>query len=459
MLRKLLFREYYRVTGRGHVLREVDTIDQEHFLTRPEIEEKNSRRMHHILRHAASTVPFYRELLGGVGITEATVWQHLQGLPPMTKRMIRKEGDRLFSEKPGKKVRWNTSGGSTGEPIRLKQDEYMAHRHRSGELLYMRWAGHELGSPHVLIWGVPQETVGKGISTHEKVFRFICNQTYLNCYRISDSELTEWIKVINRVRPAVIEAYVDAIYDLSVHILRHGCKVNMPRGIIASAGVLTEERRKTISEAFGCPILNRYGSREVSNVACSCQLGTELHVNESWAYLEIVNDFGSPCEPGEEGNILVTLYWNKTMPLIRYRIEDRGAWAPDGKCVCGRTTRRLIQVCGRMNDFLVAGNGTKINGTALTTLLYEVDGIRRYQYKQSVTGEITLIVEPELSSKKEVLTRDTAPALAKLRELVPGRQVNLEIVKEIPPSNSGKYRYIVNEMAGLNLPIDKEKRF
>jgi phenylacetate-CoA ligase len=367
-------------------------------------------------------------------------------MPVLTKNLIRSEEENLLSERPGKEVRWNTSGGSTGEPIRLRQDRDMAWAHRSNELMYLGWAGHQLGEPHVLIWGVPQETMGGKPSFHEKVFRFACNQTYLNCYETTDEILEGWIEVINRVRPSVIEAYVDAIFELSKYVLANNRAIFRPKGIITSAGVLTEARRIAIESAFCARVYNRYGSREVANVACSCFKNNELHVNEAWCHLEIVDDDGQPCATGEEGDILVTLFHNRTMPLIRYRIEDRGVWADGFVCACGRKTRRLATVVGRRNDFLIALGDKKINGTALTTLLYGVPGIRRYQYHQDANGTVTLLVElfPDAQATKTRKALD--PLIAQLRRLLGGRQVELKITETVLPSKSGKYRYVVNDM-------------
>jgi phenylacetate-CoA ligase len=446
-IRGAIFTGYYQATGRGTILDGVAELNNLHFAPRDVLETQTRAKLAAILSHAAATVPYYRDLIGRKDISTESAFSVLKNLPVLSKAMIRKEGERLVSEKPGTKPKWNTSGGSTGEPIRLLQDKEMAHKHRSAELMYLQWAGHKPGDQHVLIWGVPQETVGKGVSLHERIFRFVCNETYLNCYKISNDLLDSWIETLNRRRPSVIEAYVDAMVALSERVLETGAKVPSPRGIITSAGVLTQEGRELITKAFQAPIFNRYGSREVANVACSCSRNEELHVNEPWCHLEIVNDDGSPCVQGEEGHILVTVYANRTMPLIRYRIEDRGAWGGSDVCRCGRTTRRLARVCGRMSDYLVASDGTKINGTALTTLLYSVSGIQRFQYRQVANGKVVLAAIPAVPSEEASLKKALAKPAAELRQLLKGREVEVLTVKEILPSKSGKYRYIINEMA------------
>jgi phenylacetate-CoA ligase len=421
-------------------------MDRFQFASRDEIDVQVRQNLCQLLLHAARTVPYYRDLIDVRNLSEATAISMLQRMPILTKDLIRQEGKRLISERAARRSRWNTSGGSTGEPVRLLQDRDMLNKSRATELLFMRWAGHARGEPHLFIWGVPQATFHEKISYHEILFRLIHNETYLNCYRITDDTLRVWIECINARRPTLIEAYADAIYDLSCFIVEKRSSVRSPRAIITSAGVLTPHMREVVTRAFRCPVLNRYGSREVSAVACSCMSGHELHVNEYGCYVEVVDQQECPCEQGIEGDILVTLLANYAMPLIRYRIQDRGIWA-SGPCPCGRTTRRLAAVSGRQSDYLLALDASRINGTALTTLLYPVCSIRRYQYRQVQPDRVVLAVVPKEGVALDALKTEMEAPLGRLRIMLGGVSVELAVVDKIMPSNSGKYRYIINDVA------------
>jgi phenylacetate-CoA ligase len=444
-LRGTCFAGYYWLTGRRSLLSYVKYMDDLHRASRSEIDAHVHRNLYHLLNHAFRTVPYYRNLVGRDVLSESTAVSILQKLPILTKDIIRKETKILISEVLGRKPMWNTSGGSTGEPIRLLQDRRMRNLSKATKLLFMRWAGHKMGEPHVLIWGVPQATFSERISLHDRIYCIVHNETYLNCYNINDEVIHNWIHCVNTKRPTLIEAYVDAIYELSRRINSEGLYISRPRAIITSAGVLQPHMKEEITQAFNCTVLNRYGSREVSDMACSCLSSDELHVNEFLCYLEIVDDQGEPCEVGVEGNILVTLFTNYTMPLIRYQIEDRGIWA-SGHCLCGRNTRRLVGISGRQSDYLLASDGTKINGTALTTLLYPVTGIRRYQYRQTQKGKLVLAVVPVQGINVERLRKEILLTLQRLESMLQGGVVELAIVDEIIPSKSGKYRYILNEL-------------
>lgn len=444
-IRGTCFAGYYWCTGRRSLLSQVRYLDKLNFASRSEIDAQAHRNLFHLLSHAIRSVPYYRNLISVENLSEATAASCLRRMPVLTKDIVRREGKRLISEERGSRVRWNSSGGSTGEPIRLLQDRNMAYHGRATELLFMRWAGHRMGEPHVLIWGVPEATFNEKISLHERIFRLVHNETYLNCYKITNDILRTWVEYINTKCPTLIEAYVDAIYELSRLIIRQDIYVESPRAIITSAGVLEPNMREAITQVFDCPVLNRYGSREVGGIACSCLSSSELHINEFSHYVEVVDEDGNPSEDGIEGDILVTLLTNYTMPLIRYRIQDRGIWA-SGPCPCGRTTRRLVNITGRQNDYLLAADGSRINGTALTTLLYPVSGIKRYQYRQVQKDKVVLTVVPNDGFDVDILKKEIQSPLERLKAMLHGVSVELRIVDEIIPSKSGKYRYILNEL-------------
>ena len=412
---------------------------------RADIDSQVKYRLHRLLSYASINIPYYHSLVNHEELSESTILSDIKKFPILTKSIIRSQGKNLISEQNCGRTMWNTSGGSTGEPVRLLQDINMMYKGRAIELLYMRWAGHKMGEPHVLIWGVPEDTFNENISLHERIYRIIHNETYLNCYKITDEMLSKWIQCINKKRPTLIEAYVDAIYELSRLIIEKKLSINSPRAIITSAGVLMPHMKEVITKAFDCPVINRYGSREVGAIACSCMTSSELHVNEYACYVEIVDDDGNPCKDGTEGDILVTLLTNYAMPPVRYKIQDKGIWA-SGPCPCGQNTKRLTNISGRQSDYLLASDGSKINGTALTTLLYPVSHIiKRYQYRQVKKNKVVLQVVSIDGSDIQSLKREMQPLLEKLKSMLLRVPVELNIVDEIIPSKSGKYRYIIRE--------------
>src|SRR5690606_33754784 len=122
------------------------------------------------------------------------------------------------------------------------------------------------------------------------------------------------------------------------------------RAVQSSAETLTDEDRAIIEEGVGAPLYNRYGAREVGNIAHECDHHNGLHLEMEHSIVEIVDDAGRPLtEPGAEGDVVVTSLTNGATPLIRYRLGDI-ARVGQRSCPCGRGSALLDAVLGRITE-------------------------------------------------------------------------------------------------------------
>ena len=125
-----------------------------------------------------------------------------------------------------------------------------------------------------------------------------------------------------------------------------------------TADTLRDHMRARIERVYGCPVTNRYGSRELGDIAGQCSAVQGLHVFPWANYVEVVDDAGRPVGPGEEGELAVTSLINRAMPLIRYRIGDRGILARPGEgCSCGRPGQVLERITGAARTCSGAATG------------------------------------------------------------------------------------------------------
>ena len=90
---------------------------------------------------------------------------------------------------------------------------------------------------------------------------------------------------------------------------------------------------------------------------------------------------------GEIGDVLVTDLENFGMPLIRYAIGDRAAFAAAGACDCGRGLPRLATVEGRSMDVIRFPNGSAVGGTYWTITLRKIPGYRTISSRSESPAE------------------------------------------------------------------------
>jgi len=343
--------------------------------------ETVTRALRRLLRHCESTVPHYAELLEetGVGRIEEDPRACLQRLPILTKEIIRANFCRLRSnDLPRRKWHLNTSGGSTGEPVRLVQDADYDDRSAAIGLFYNSLLGCEVGEPVVKLWGSERDLQGGTKCRKARFFNWLTNTTWLNAFLMSPERMLGFIQTLNRLRPRLIVAYAQAAYELAQFAERERVSVAPQRAVLTSAGTLYPFMREKIASVFGCEVYNLYGSREVSDIACELPGLNGLWVAPWGTFVEIVDEAGRPVPPGTEGNIVVTCLTNYAMPLLRYWIGDRGSLLPDGTMAGHPGTQVLKHVTGRSVDVFRTRDQTLVDGEYFTHLLYFRPCVRKF---------------------------------------------------------------------------------
>jgi phenylacetate-CoA ligase len=84
---------------------------------------------------------------------------------------------------------------------------------------------------------------------------------------------------------------------------------------------------------------------------CTEQKG--FHIWSDIALIEIIDPVsGESLEPGQKGELTVTILQKEALPMIRYRIGDITSMNDD-TCSCGRTHPRVQRIKGRVDDMLI----------------------------------------------------------------------------------------------------------
>src|SRR3546814_3537656 len=133
------------------------------------------------------------------------------------------------------------------------------------------------------------------------------------------------------------------------------------------------------------------------------------HVQSENVLLEVVDDDGRPCGPGETGRVLITSLHNFATPLIRYELGD---YAEVGSpCACGRGLPVIKQVLGRKRNRLILSDGRSEfpylgdheEFRAITTK------VREFQYIQrsvDVIEKLMVVSEPLTASEETAQKAD-----------------------------------------------------
>ena len=353
--------------------------------------------------------------------------------PIMTKTDYIKHHDEIRSdEKFDKPLHIISTSGSTGIPFSVEQN-YEKRARLIAELKYMgKLVGYQSHEKMLQLRAYHGIVFDRKVDKRENIWRYdICN--------MSDRAIEEIINWILIWKPRTIYGYASAMETICDYIIRSKNRYQFKtlKSVGTSADMLTPECAGKINKVFDCLLYDRYADMEMGMFAQRIYGQTNFILNKSSYYFEILKiDSDEPADEGETGRIVVTDFYNRAFPMIRYDTGDLGIYCiKDGEM-------QLKEVLGRRIDSIYSVNGNLISPHAISRKMLGLKNILQWQFVQKGTTEYLL----RLNSNGKV---DEIDILKRLHEVL-GESANIKVQYEddIPlVPNSQKRRYIINEMS------------
>lgn len=436
---RLLFPLHERIKGHqsAAVKRRLET-SQWH--STEEIERRRVERLRAFLIDIGKHVPYYKDLFAKSDFdpTKVEAITALQALPFLTKAIIRHHTDALKADDHGPLSRYNT-GGSSGEPLVFYIGKARSSHDVAAKWRATRWWGVDIGDPEMVIWGSPIE-----LGAQDRLRRLrdgLMRSHLLPAFDMSASNLDGFVDAIRSVRPKMLFGYPSALAHIARHAQARGVDMT---GLGIKVAFVTSERlyddqREVIGRLFGCPVANGYGSRDAGFIAHECPEGG-MHVMAEDIVVELVDSQDRVVANGQPGEIVVTHLGTRDFPFLRYRSGDIAVMDSQA-CACGRGLPLLKEIQGRSTDFVLASDGTVMHGLSLIYVLRDLPGIQSFKIIQE-TAQHTRV----LLVTNQAFTRETRELIDSgfRRRLGADVRVELQLVEDIPPAASGKYRYVVS---------------
>ena len=408
-------------------LKEIKKVSK---LSNEEAKKYQDKKLKKLVLYSWENVPYYKKILekSRVVVNGKVNLNNYSRIPILTKEIIKKEGKNLYSKEKRKGVFENTSGGSTGEPVRFLQDKEYDEWNKANKIFYKIVAGQDIGEIELRFWGSERDLL-EGKETPKIRFRnWAYNRKEFNTFKMSEKEMLDYVKKWNEYNPSWVESYVQSIYEFAKFIEKNKLKIKSPEnGILTSAGTLYLEMKETLERVFRCKVYNRYGSREVGDLACGSD---KLKISFWNQKVEIINK-----------KVYVTNLNNYSMPLIRYEIGDMAEF--------GKNEFELGKVLGRVNNMVKTSKGI-VDSAAITSALYfDLKGklftsFSKYQLIQKKKDEFELKI---VVSDKGKWTKDQRDIENVMKSIL-GKEISFKFkeVKEIESLKSGKYEYIRSDI-------------
>jgi phenylacetate-CoA ligase len=400
-----------------------------------------------LLIHSFETVPFYNSLFKAHGFTsenlKKTELDDLSKFPVLTKEDLRKNGiSSLLSSKKEKRGSFFSSSGSTGTPTRILFSELMHQRWSAAfEARIRNWAGVTHLDGRGMIGGRRIVPDGESKGPFYRV-NYSEKQVYFSAYHISPETGPDYARALGKYRPVYMTGYAMSNYLLAN--VFHNAEIDVPglKAVITSSEKLTSEMRDILEKVYKCKTYDSYSGVEACGLISENEYG-QLLISPDVGIMEILNDEGKSCLPGEEGEIYSTGFLNYDQPLIRYKIGDRVRLARNQETLCGRNMIKIDEITGRTEDLIKGPDGRQM--VRFHGLYLNIGGLISGQIVQHKLDYFTirLLVDKTTYKKDESEKSIERRLISQLGSV----NVSFEYPDQIATGPNGKYKAVISELS------------
>lgn len=399
-------------------------------------------RLADLVDYARAHVPHYRSIaqMSRRRDPRDALASTLAAIPPLEKTAYRDEPLRLLSnELPRSRWKRGSTSGTTGTALQLWYSSGAIAEEYAAVWRARRRFGVNPKDPHLAFGGrmiVPFQTRKPPYWRHDSGL----NQTLFSLYHMSPENLPAYVDAVHAAKAVYAQGYPSSLHLVGRAMLDAGRP--LPRGRLAAVFTSSESvlayQRAVIEEAFGAPVVDRYGASEFAVSMTACPLGN-LHVDMEFCIVEVeVVERG----PGwVRGPLVVTGFANRATPFIRYRIGDVGTRL-ESACPCGRAGDVFESVDGRIEDYVVTPDGRKLG--RLDHVFKKLTDIAEAQIVQVAVDRIVVRVVAQASyseASERALRHELRIRLGEAME------ISLEQVETIAREPNGKLRAVKSLLA------------
>jgi phenylacetate-CoA ligase len=449
LFQEVLYPAWESVVRRRPTLHHWKTLERTQWSSADELRAFQNAELRKLLGHAYAHVPHERRRFekAGVRADEVRTVDDLGKLPLLTRdEAVSHFEERKSTAPPLFEIDKMTSG-TTGVPLAFGYDRGSEYWRQAVKLRGYSWAGYRPGDRSVHFWGsaaaLHPPPLARRIKT--SLDHSVRREHFVDCTERSPRALDDVLGLLRKLRPKVLVCYAQAGVALARRVLETGRRDFGDFSVICAAERLFPADRVLVREAFGPAIFETYGSREVMLIAAECEAHSGLHVSMENLIVEVVvrGDAGErPAAPGELGEVAVTDLHNYGAPFIRYLTGDLAVPRPMERCACGRWLTKLDRVEGRTTDTLRDGSGRPVSGLFFNVLFASLAReVRGFQVVQRRDGAIDLKVVRTDRFDEHVLEK----LRTNTEKFIPGVELRVELVPELPVDRGGKLRVVVVE--------------
>ena len=371
-----------------------------------EIKSFQEEKLKELLNYLSEKSTYYKRLFNEHNIDVSTIntIDDLVKIPTTTKDQLQAFNDDFLCVHKSKIIDYVTTSGTLGDPVTFALTDNDLERLAYNEAISFACAG------------VEKEDVLQLMTTIDR--RFMAGLAYFLGVRKLGAGIIrvgagipelQWDSIL-KFKPTYLIAVPSFLLKLIEYAERHSIDINAAgiKGAICIGEPLREQDfslntlSQKIKAKWNIELYSTYASTEMNTAFTECKNQQGGHHHPELIIVEILDDKGSPVNPGHVGELTITTLGVEGMPLLRFKTGDMVS-AHHSPCTCGRNTMRLGPVVGRKKQ-MIKYKGTTLYPPAMHNILNDFNEVDSYvieiSHNSIGTDEILIKIAVKNTSQK-----------------------------------------------------------
>lgn len=349
----------------------------------PEINPE--QKLVEMANYAIAHVPYYRNRYSGQTINSIADFQSTFGF--IDKDEVTSHFDEFVSDEIDTipHVLLSTSGTS-GKPLKLMMnaDRYVTEMAFNSRILER--AGWD--------YGVRASIRKKQLPKRKKyVVNPATKELIFDGYRTDKEYLGIMLQTMRRLNCTTLYGFPSNISQI-LHCMRdYGLDTSFIRRAILTSEAVLPSHYEFIEDEMGIKVVTFYGHTEKLILIEQLDRHT-FPIEPGYGFAELIGEDGNPVTiPDEEGELVGSTFYNRAMPLLRYRTGDYASFTGKTVAVDGIRKPTVGHISGRREKSIIY----RIDGSYTTANAFEIHDERRMsfeaiQYLQEHRGYLIVLV-------------------------------------------------------------------
>jgi phenylacetate-CoA ligase len=380
-------------------------------------------------------VPFYRSRY----LPVKSIDDFIRKFKFITKEIVIDNYELFISDSINRNLYYEgTTGGTSGKPLRLiiPKNRYII------ELAYVHSFWQRVG------WNYnPRGVIRNHKLASDQLYKInpVTKEIIFDAFRLDHKYVKIIHGILKRNNINYIQSYPSSAYLFCKLCRDLNLELSFVKAFLTSSEPVLDFQRELITNQLGMKLFSFYGHSEKLVIGGYCEKSINIHFESGYGFTELINENGNPINvAGEVGEIVGSTYYNRGMPLIRYKTGDFAEYVSSECPYCGRKGLIVKNIHGHWDKNLIYKNDeTYISTTALnlhSDLYLYIDGL---QYIQDRKGLLTILLIKNNQFRDEHYQR----YYKHFKEAMgPDNEIEIRFVHKLIQNSNGKFSVLISKI-------------